>query len=87
MNTVDGVLRDWEPWGHCSATCEGQRKRTRACIPPTNGGAPCSGNTTDTEQCGAQHCPGISAHVQRTLSDKMKEICLLKFDYYQNNKC
>ena len=60
--TVDGVLRDWEPWGHCSATCEGQRKRPRACIPPTNGGAPCSGNTTDTEQCGAQHCPGTMYH-------------------------
>ena len=61
-STVDGVLRDWEPWGHCSATCEGQRKRTRGCIPPTNGGAPCSGNTTDTEQCGAQHCLGTMYH-------------------------
>ncbi|XP_022314749.2 adhesion G protein-coupled receptor B1-like isoform X1 [Crassostrea virginica] len=54
---VDGVLRDWGPWGHCSATCEGHRKRTRACIPPTNGGAPCRGSTTETEQCGTQHCP------------------------------
>nr|XP_022315094.1 thrombospondin-2-like isoform X1 [Crassostrea virginica] len=54
---VDGVLRDWGPWDHCSATCEGHRKRTRACIPPTNGGAPCTGNTTETEQCGTQHCP------------------------------
>ncbi|XP_078334077.1 adhesion G protein-coupled receptor B1-like [Crassostrea virginica] len=54
---VDGVLRDWGPWGHCSATCEGQRKRTRACIPPTNGGAPCTGSTTESEQCGAQNCP------------------------------
>ena len=59
VSTVDGVLRDWGPWDHCSATCEGHRKRTRACIPPTNGGAPCTGNTTETEQCGTQHCPGM----------------------------
>ena len=61
VSTVDGVLRDWGPWDHCSATCKGHRKRTRACIPPTNGGAPCRGSTIETEQCGTQHCPGIKA--------------------------
>uniref|UniRef100_A0A8W8ND26 Spondin-like TSP1 domain-containing protein n=1 Tax=Magallana gigas TaxID=29159 RepID=A0A8W8ND26_MAGGI len=54
---VDGALSAWQHWSHCSATCEGQRKRTRTCVPPQYGGAPCRGNTVDTQACGSTHCP------------------------------
>lgn len=57
---VDSVLGMWQPWGPCSATCSGQRKRARTCVPPHFGGAPCRGNIVDTQHCGARQCPGIS---------------------------
>lgn len=56
---VDGVL-GWQPWDPCSATCDGQRKWSRTCVPPHFGGAPCRGNTVETQPCGARHCPGIT---------------------------
>lgn len=50
----------WQPWGPCSATCSGQRRRARTCVPPHSGGAPCRGNIVNTQHCGARQCPGIS---------------------------
>lgn len=49
----------WQPWGPCSATCSGQRRRARTCVPPHFGGAPCRGNIVNTQHCGARQCPGI----------------------------
>lgn len=32
--------------------------RTRACVPPQYGGAPCSQNDRETQECLLKHCPG-----------------------------
>uniref|UniRef100_K1QGP9 Brain-specific angiogenesis inhibitor 1 n=1 Tax=Magallana gigas TaxID=29159 RepID=K1QGP9_MAGGI len=55
---VDGQLSDWGSWSQCSATCEGLKSRTRTCSHPQYGGAPCTGQTTQTAKCGTVNCPG-----------------------------
>ncbi|XP_052720237.1 adhesion G protein-coupled receptor B1-like [Crassostrea angulata] len=52
----------WQPWGPCSATCSGQRRRARTCVPAHFGGAPCRGNIVNTEHCGARQCP-VNGHL------------------------
>lgn len=57
--TVDGYLEDWSNWSTCSQTCgSGFRTRSRACIPPQYGGAHCSQNDRETQQCMLKPCPG-----------------------------
>lgn len=57
--TVDGYIEDWSNWSTCSQTCgSGFRTRSRACIPPKYGGAPCSQNDQETQQCMLMPCPG-----------------------------
>ncbi|CAH1788104.1 unnamed protein product [Owenia fusiformis] len=58
------VTGGWGEWGNfsaCTATCEaGISVRTRECNNPTpaNGGANCTGNSTETVLCpGPDHCP------------------------------
>lgn len=56
--TVDGYFEDWSEWSSCVQTCgSGYRTRSRACIPPKNGGAPCSQNNRETQRCMLMHCP------------------------------
>ncbi|KAI6209515.1 hypothetical protein M3Y96_00229400 [Aphelenchoides besseyi] len=52
-NSTDGLLTQWSNWTECeSVNCgRGMRTRTRSCIPPTNGGAPCFGRTTQIQPC------------------------------------
>lgn len=58
--TVDGYFENWSEWSSCLQTCgPGYRTRSRACIPPKNGGAPCSQNNRETQQCVLMHCPGM----------------------------
>lgn len=59
IQIVDGKLSDWGSWSQCSATCEGLKSRTRTCSHPQYGGAPCTGQTTQTAKCGTVNCPGI----------------------------
>ncbi|MCX6751553.1 MAG: hypothetical protein NT161_02175, partial [Candidatus Nomurabacteria bacterium] len=50
---VDGY---WGAWSGCSASCDGGTQ-TRSCIGPSNGGAPCSG--VSSQSCNTQACPPI----------------------------
>ncbi|XP_078378120.1 properdin-like [Oculina patagonica] len=57
---VDGGWSDWSAWGSCTVTCGGgTQTRTRTCTnpPPSNGGLPCSGPATESQQCGTASCP------------------------------
>ena len=51
---------EWNEWGDCSVTCgAGNAMRERYCInpPPTDGGAYCTGDRTETEACNLGACP------------------------------
>merc|ERR1711962_537042 len=55
---VDGSWGAWTAWTSCSATCDwGTRQRKRTCTPPQQGGQPCEGDATQTEDCRAKNCP------------------------------
>merc|ERR1711962_1091728 len=55
---VDGSWAAWTAWTSCSATCDwGTRQRKRSCTPPQQGGQPCEGEATQTEDCRAKNCP------------------------------
>ena len=57
---VDGSWGAWTPWTSCSKTCDwGLRVRKRECSPPQQGGEPCEGEPTQTEDCRAKNCPGM----------------------------
>ena len=44
---VDGVWDAWGAWTACSETCKpGTKTRDRTCIEPTNGGKPCTHDST-----------------------------------------
>ena len=47
---VNGGWCEWDNWGQCNS---GKKKRTRGCNnpPPQNGGAYCSGSSTNEEYC------------------------------------
>lgn len=56
---VDGGWSSWSAWSACSLTCGGgTQTRTRTCTnpEPTNGGAACAGQGTETRPCNTQAC-------------------------------
>ncbi|XP_023932807.1 thrombospondin-1-like [Lingula anatina] len=56
----NGGLTSWTSWGSCSVTCGGgTQSRTRSCTNPTQAGngLPCSGLTSETQQCNTDSCP------------------------------
>ena len=58
--TLDGGWTSWSSWTSCNVTCGGGVKsRSRSCTnpKPSNGGAVCSGSTTQNLQCNGQLCP------------------------------
>ena len=60
IEAVDCVWGDYGEWSTCTATCGGgtrTRKRPEA-TPASNGGDPCIGSTTETEDCNLEACPG-----------------------------
>ncbi|KAL9968789.1 hypothetical protein ACROYT_G020914 [Oculina patagonica] len=60
---VDGDWSDWSEWGACSVTCGGgtqQRSRTCTNPPPSNGGAQCSGDSTESQECNDNSCPPVN---------------------------
>jgi len=55
---VDGVFKDWSPWGECSKSCGGGvQERTRECHGPFYGGAECDGDFKETQVCSTTACP------------------------------
>lgn len=60
---VDGGFSEWRAWDVCSVTCgTGTQTRTRDCTNPTpaNGGADCTGDTTEVTSCEEGPCPGMT---------------------------
>ncbi|XP_078334076.1 ectin-like [Crassostrea virginica] len=58
---VDGILSVWGDWTPCSVTCgSGSRVRSRACIPPQNGGQDCHGLTYEMSKCSTSPCTSKS---------------------------
>ncbi|XP_061184995.1 SCO-spondin-like [Saccostrea echinata] len=56
---IDGGFSNWGSWGTCTVTCGGGTQvRTRSCSNPTPqyGGAPCSGATSQNQNCNTQVC-------------------------------
>ena len=68
---VDGSWAAWSAWTSCSATCDwGTRERRRSCTPPQQGGQPCEGEATQTEDCRAKNCPGaVDLSIYGTLTN------------------
>ena len=62
----------------------GSQERTRQCIPPRNGGLPCSAALEESRLCGTQACPGalFMTKAQGTPQDVM---CLAEINIYMNN--
>ncbi|XP_078375584.1 coadhesin-like [Oculina patagonica] len=59
---VDGGWSDWSAWDPCSVTCgDGTQQRRRTCTnpPPSNGGAQCSGDSTESQQCNNGPCAPV----------------------------
>ncbi|KAL4223330.1 hypothetical protein ACF0H5_016801 [Mactra antiquata] len=55
--TVDGHWLEWSSWSTCSQTCDnGTILRTRMCN-RTEGGLPCSGESSETLHCFIKSCP------------------------------
>ncbi|XP_066919223.1 SCO-spondin-like [Clytia hemisphaerica] len=57
---VDGGWTDWATWGTCSLTCgTGTQARSRTCTNPTpdNGGDPCTGDESESQNCNTDPCP------------------------------
>ncbi|XP_033759667.1 uncharacterized protein LOC117341916 [Pecten maximus] len=76
---IDGKWSNWEPWNHCSMTCNpytgsdliitGTHTRSRSCSDPfpQHGGIPCDGNYRDTESCqNNTSCPGSTDGIWAT---------------------
>ena len=54
-----GYWGDWSNWGSCSVSSCGQtgtQGRTRSCIGPYGGGAPCVGDTSESQACSTAAC-------------------------------
>ncbi|XP_055957003.1 coadhesin-like [Patella vulgata] len=56
---VDGIWGAWSSYGSCTVTCgDGTQTRSRTCDnpAPANGGATCSGSSTEDQPCSAALC-------------------------------
>ena len=60
-NSVDGGWSEPE-WSKCSKACGGgTQNRARTCNNPApdHGGNDCQGESTETQDCNTEDCPGI----------------------------
>lgn len=68
-SSVDGYWEDWSGWEHCNVTCGGGiRQRNRTCVMPLYGGANCTGDHMDYEECNTLECPGQDQHIFLSIS-------------------
>ena len=61
--TVNGGWENWSSFGLCNATCGGGiQVRNRTCNdpPPSGGGLPCAGDSSEVQLCNQLACPGKS---------------------------
>lgn len=59
--SVDGGFSDWTVWDTCSVTCSvGTQSRTRDCTnpAPAYGGADCTGDMVESQNCDKGPCLG-----------------------------
>ena len=80
FSSVNGGWSTWSAWGSCSVTCGmGTRSRTRSCTNPTpsNGGASCSGISSQTQICNRNSC--------QTPSKFMRTLTNISLAYLQMN--
>ncbi|XP_069128273.1 SCO-spondin-like isoform X2 [Argopecten irradians] len=55
---VDGEWDLWSNWTSCNVSCGGGMTwRTRDCVEPLYGGAPCNGTNMETDDCNIHECP------------------------------
>ncbi|KAK6036936.1 thrombospondin type 1 domain protein, partial [Cooperia oncophora] len=57
LESTDGEWSAWNEWSACVGNCGlGSRTRVRACVspPPTVGGVPCFGKSSESEECQAE---------------------------------
>ncbi|KAK6032676.1 thrombospondin type 1 domain protein, partial [Ostertagia ostertagi] len=57
IESTDGEWSAWNEWSACVGNCGlGSRTRVRACVspPPTDGGVPCFGKSSESEECQAE---------------------------------
>ena len=50
----------WGAWSHCLESCFQRQERTCTKPPPANGGALCSGNDFQEQDCSGDFCPDKS---------------------------
>ena len=58
--SVDGGWTDYSAWSDCTKTCgTGTQTRTRTCTNPApqHGGADCTGDAEETQNCNTHPCP------------------------------
>ncbi|XP_058879421.1 SCO-spondin [Acipenser ruthenus] len=64
---VDGAWSPWTTWSNCTRDCSGVVIRRRECIPPQNGGRPCSAlpgsspSTMEIKPCHLEGCPNVTS--------------------------
>jgi len=77
-SNVDGSWSEWSVWSKCSETCDGgHRVRQKSCDNPARKckGAPCAGNSTQTEKCNEQNCPPVCGWSEWSNWSKCSKTC------------
>ena len=56
---AEAVWTSWGPWSECTVSCGGgTMKRTRLCVPSSDGSTNCQGSSEKTSTCSMAGCPG-----------------------------
>ncbi|CAJ0583415.1 unnamed protein product, partial [Mesorhabditis spiculigera] len=76
--SVDGGWSEWSDWSRCTSNCGiGLKTRSRECIPPVNGGAPCFGRSSEVAKCTNELdvCTATVAHLN--MLDKFYKVVVI----------
>ncbi|XP_066919015.1 A disintegrin and metalloproteinase with thrombospondin motifs adt-1-like [Clytia hemisphaerica] len=70
----DGTWNTWTNWTSCEKTCGYEkRNRTRECVEPLGGGAPCNGLNVEEELCDHPYCEGCDVDTKDQTSENVEE--------------